>query len=207
MKHLFYAKYVKRAIDIIVSFLGLVCLSWLMLILWILIRCKLGKPAVYEQQRPGYHEKIFCLYKFRTMTNEKDENGNLLPDEKRLTKLGRMLRSTSLDELPQLWNILKGDMSIIGPRPLLISYLERYTPEQHRRHEVRPGLFGLASVNGRNAQSWESKFEYDIMYVDNISFKMDMHIFLKCIKTVLMREGINEEGSATASEFKGTMGE
>lgn len=207
MHHSFYVKFGKRAIDIIISFLGLVFLSWLMLILWVLIRCKLGKPAVYKQQRPGCHEKIFWLYKFRTMTDERDENGNLLPDEKRLTKLGRVLRSTSLDELPQLWNILRGDMSIIGPRPLLVAYLERYTPEQHRRHEVRPGLFGLAGVNGRNAQSWESKFEYDIMYVNNISLKMDMHIFAKCIKIVLKREGIHEEGNATASEFTGTKGQ
>lgn len=207
MRHRFYAKYVKRAMDIVISFTGLVLLSWLMLILWILVRSKLGKPAIYKQQRPGYHERIFLLYKFRTMTDERDEEGNLLPDEKRLTKLGRVLRSTSLDELPQLWNILKGDMSIIGPRPLLVSYLERYTPEQHRRHDVRPGLFGLAGVNGRNAQSWESKFEYDIIYVDNISFKMDMHILIKCVKTVLKREGINEEGNSTASEFTGAKGQ
>lgn len=204
MRHSFYAKYVKRILDILISFLGLLLLSWLMLILWILVRIKLGKPAIYKQERPGYKEKIFCLYKFRTMTDEIDESGNLLPDEKRLTKFGERLRSSSLDELPQLLNILKGDMSVVGPRPLLVSYLEKYTSEQHRRHDVRPGLFGLAGVNGRNAQSWERKFEYDIIYVDNISFKMDMHIFIKCVKTVLKQEGISEEGSLTASQFTGT---
>lgn len=203
MRHKFYRRYVKRSIDIIVSLMGLLALSWLLFILWIIVRITHGKPVIFKQQRPGYHEKIFCLYKFRTMTNEKSEDGELLPDGMRLTKTGKVMRSMSLDELPQLWNILKGDMSIIGPRPLLVSYLDKYTVEQHRRHEVRPGLFGLAAVNGRNAQSWESKFQYDIQYVDNASFKMDMYIFFKCIKTVLTREGITEEGNATASEFTG----
>lgn len=203
MTHSFYARYVKRGIDILLSFLGILLLSWLFPIIWILVRIKHGKPAIYKQERPGYKEKIFCLYKFRTMTNERDAEGNLLPDEQRLTRFGRILRSTSLDELPQLWNILKGDMSIIGPRPLLVSYLDRYTPEQHSRHNVRPGLFGLAGVNGRNAQSWESKFEYDIYYVDHLSFKLDMQIFFKCILIVFKREGVNESGSSTASEFKG----
>ncbi len=178
-------------------------MSWLMLIIWSLIRIKLGKPAIYMQQRPGYQEKIFRIYKFRTMTDDRDERGNLLPDEKRLTNFGKALRSTSLDELPQLWNILKGEMSFIGPRPLLVSYIGKYTAEQHRRHEVRPGLFGLAGVNGRNAQSWKNKFKYDIIYVDNLSFKMDVEIFLKCIKTVLKREGITEAGKSTVSRYTG----
>lgn len=203
MNRTFYSRYGKRTLDILIACMGLLLLSWLFPVLWILVRIKLGKPAIYKQQRPGYHEKIFCLYKFRTMTNQKDSEGNLLPDGERLTKFGKVLRSTSLDELPQLWNILKGDMSVIGPRPLLVSYLEKYTPEQHRRHNVRPGLFGLAAVNGRNAQTWESKFQYDIFYVDHISFKLDWSIFIKCIKVVLKREGINEEGTSTVSEFKG----
>lgn len=198
-----YDKYIKRSLDVLFSSLGLLLLSWLMLIIWILIRIRLGKPAIYMQQRPGYQEKIFCIYKFRTMTDDRDERGNLLPDEKRLTNFGKALRSTSLDELPQLWNILKGDMSFIGPRPLLVSYIGKYTAEQHRRHDVRPGLFGLAGVNGRNAQSWKNKFKYDIMYVDNLSFKMDVGIFFKCIKTVLKREGITEEGKSTVSRYTG----
>lgn len=204
MHHRIYTKYVKRLLDIIISLIGLLLLWWLILIIWIVVRIKHGKPAIFVQKRPGYHEKIFSLYKFRTMTNQQDENGELLPDEQRLTKFGQLLRSTSLDELPQLWNILKGDMSIIGPRPLLVAYLDRYTPEQHRRHDVRPGLFGLAGVNGRNAQTWESKFDYDIQYVDNVSFIMDVKIFIKCIVTVIKRDGVNEESSATASEYKGT---
>lgn len=203
MKHYFYRKYVKRILDIIISLTGMILLSWLILIVWLLVRIKHGSPTVFKQQRPGYREKIFCLYKFRTMTNEKDENGNLLPDDARLTRFGRFLRATSLDELPQLWNIFKGDMSIIGPRPLLVSYLDKYSERQHRRHDVRPGLFGLAGVNGRNAQSWESKFEYDIEYVENVSFVLDLKIFLKCIVVVFKKEGISEDGVATATEFKG----
>ncbi len=198
-----YKRVIKRLIDILLSGIGLIVLSPVFLIVAVLVKIKLGSPVLYTQQRPGYKEKIFSIYKFRSMTDERDENGQLLPDEKRITKFGKLLRAMSLDELPQLWNIFKGDMSIIGPRPLLVSYLDLYTPEQHRRHEVRPGLFGLAVLNGRNAQSWESKFRYDILYVDNLSFKLDMCIFLKCIETVLKREGINEDGSATATEFKG----
>lgn len=198
-----YRRYIKRLIDIMISGIGIIVLSPVFLIVALLVRHKLGSPVLYKQQRPGYQEKIFSIYKFRSMSEERDEKGNLLPDELRMGKFGEKLRATSLDELPQLWNILKGDMSIIGPRPLLVSYLERYTPEQHRRHEVRPGLFGLAGVNGRNAQSWESKFSYDVYYVDNLSFKMDLGIFIKCIMTVLKHEGINEDGKSTASEFKG----
>lgn len=199
----FYAKYIKRFIDIVISLLGLIILSPVMLVVAVLVGKKLGKPVIYKQQRPGYKEKIFWLYKFRSMSDARDEKGKLLPDEIRLGEFGKKLRALSLDELPQLWNILKGDMSIIGPRPLLVSYLDRYSEEQHRRHDVRPGLFGLAGVNGRNAQSWESKFAYDIEYVDNISFKLDIQIFFKCIYTVLSRKGVAEEGRETASEFKG----
>lgn len=198
-----YRKYIKRLIDIVISGIGLLLLSPVFLIVAFMVKCKLGSPVIYKQQRPGYQEKIFSIYKFRSMSDERDESGELLPDELRMGKFGKKLRATSLDELPQLWNIFKGDMSIIGPRPLLVSYLELYTPEQHRRHEVRPGLFGLAGVNGRNAQSWESKFQYDIQYVEKLSFKMDLHIFLKCIVTVLKREGISEDGNSTVSEFKG----
>lgn len=203
MSRKIYVKYIKRLLDLIVSFTGLILFSWLMLLTGILVRIKIGKPVIYKQQRPGYQEKIFSLYKFRTMTDERDAYGNLLPDEKRLTEFGSFLRSTSLDELPQLWNILRGDMSVIGPRPLLVSYLDRYTPQQHHRHDVKPGLFGLAGVNGRNAQSWESKFRYDLKYVKHISLRLDIYIFFKCITTVLKKEGIRENGNATASEFMG----
>lgn len=203
MSRKIYVKYIKRLLDLLVSVTGLVLFSWLMLLTAILVRIKIGKPVIYKQQRPGYQEKIFSLYKFRTMTDARDAYGNLLPDEKRLTEFGRFLRSTSLDELPQLWNILRGDMSVIGPRPLLVSYLDRYTPRQHHRHDVKPGLFGLAGVNGRNAQSWESKFRYDLKYVQHISLRLDIYIFLKCIRAVLKKEGISENGNATASEFMG----
>lgn len=199
-----YKKYIKRCMDVILSGLGMIILLPLIAVTALLVYLKMGSPVIYAQMRPGKDEKIFKMYKFRSMTNACDENGNLLPDEKRLTGLGRFLRASSLDELPQLWNIFKGDMSVIGPRPLLVSYLDRYTPEQHRRHEVRPGLFGLAGVRGRNAQSWESKFLYDIQYVDHMSFRLDISIFLECILVVLKREGISEEGNVTASEFKGT---
>lgn len=203
MSRKIYVKYIKRLLDLLVSVTGLVLFSWLMLLTAILVRIKIGKPVIYKQQRPGYQEKIFSLYKFRTMTDARDAYGNLLPDEKRMTEFGRFLRSTSLDELPQLWNILRGDMSVIGPRPLLVSYLDRYTPRQHHRHDVKPGLFGLAGVNGRNAQSWESKFRYDLKYVQHISLRLDIYIFLKCIRAVLKKEGISENGNATASEFMG----
>lgn len=199
-----YKKYIKRCMDVILSGAGMLILLPLIVVTALLVHFKMGSPVIYAQMRPGKDEKIFKMYKFRSMTNACDENGNLLSDAERLTRLGRFLRASSLDELPQLWNIFKGDMSVIGPRPLLVSYLDRYTPEQHRRHEVRPGLFGLAGVKGRNAQSWESKFSYDIQYVDNISFRLDISIFLECILVVLKREGISEEGNATASEFKGT---
>lgn len=198
-----YKKYIKRIFDIVISGTGLLVLAPVFLIVAIIVRVKLGKPVIYKQKRPGYQEHIFEIYKFRSMSNETDDTGKLLPDEVRLGKTGRLLRATSLDELPQLLNIFKGDMSIIGPRPLLVSYLDLYTPEQHRRHSVRPGLFSLASVNGRNNQSWEKKFTYDIYYVDHVSFLLDLKIFFKCIGIVLKRENVNLEGEATTVAFTG----
>lgn len=199
-----YAKYVKRILDFILSLLALIILMPLMFILWILVRIKLGKPAIFKQQRPGKNEKIFTLYKFRTMTDEKDENGNLLPDEKRLTKFGKFLRSTSLDELPELWNIVKGDMSIVGPRPLLVEYLPMYSEEQKHRHDAMPGLTGLAQISGRNAISWEEKFIDDLEYIKNINFINDCKIVIKTIGKVIKREGISQENTATMERFKGT---
>lgn len=186
-----YVKYFKRALDFLISLIALILLMPVMIILYILVRIKLGKPAIFKQQRPGKNEKIFTLYKFRTMTDEKDENGNLLPDSKRLTKFGKILRSTSLDELPELVNIIKGDMAIVGPRPLLVEYLELYNEEQKHRHDVRPGLTGLAQVNGRNAISWEEKFKEDLEYINKITFIADMKIVFKTIIKVFKREGIS----------------
>lgn len=196
-----YAKYIKRALDFILSLLALIVLSLPMLIIYILVRIKLGKPAIFKQERPGKDEKIFTLYKFRTMTDEKDEQGNLLPDEKRLTKFGKILRSTSLDELPELINILKGDMSIVGPRPLLVEYLEYYTEEEKHRHDVRPGLTGLAQISGRNSISWEEKFKDDLEYVHNVTMINDIKIILKTVVKVFKREGISQEGSETMERF------
>lgn len=173
-----YKKRIKRCLDIVLSLCGIIVLSPVLLVLFILVRVKLGSPVLFKQERPGKGEKIFTLCKFRTMTDARDEKGELLPDEVRLTKFGWLLRATSLDELPELFNILKGDMSVIGPRPLLVRYLPRYNSFQRRRHEVRPGLTGLAQVNGRNALTWEEKFEYDVRYVDNLTFAMDVRIFL-----------------------------
>jgi lipopolysaccharide/colanic/teichoic acid biosynthesis glycosyltransferase len=199
-----YEKYIKRLLDVLLSTMALIILSPILLIVAILVRIKLGSPIIFHQQRPGYKGKIFGLCKFRSMTDERDENGELLPDEVRLTKFGKALRSTSLDELPELWNILKGDMSLIGPRPLLVRYLERYNEHQLRRHEVRPGLTGLAQVNGRNAVSWEERFDYDVQYVDNVTFLGDCKIILKTVFTVFKREGISSATSATMEEFMGT---
>lgn len=199
-----YKNCIKRLLDILLSLIGIILLSWLYLILFILVRVKLGSPVLFRQQRPGKNEKIFTLYKFRTMTDARDENGNLLPDEVRLTAFGKMLRSTSLDELPELFNILKGDMSLIGPRPLLVKYLPLYNEEQKHRHDVRPGLTGLAQVNGRNAISWEKKFEYDVEYVRNLSFLLDCRILLQTVKAVVQREGISSATDATMEAFKGT---
>lgn len=185
-----YAKYFKRMLDFILSLIALIILSPILLIVAILVRIKLGSPIIFKQQRPGKDEKIFTLYKFRTMTDKKDENGNLLPDSERLTKFGKLLRSTSLDELPELINILKGDMAIVGPRPLLVEYLPYYTEEEKHRHDVRPGLTGLAQVNGRNSISWEEKFKYDVQYVKKITFLGDLKIILKTVKKTIKREDI-----------------
>ncbi|MCI8324505.1 MAG: sugar transferase [Lachnospiraceae bacterium] len=199
-----YKKRIKRCLDIVLSLCGIIVLSPVLLVLFILVRVKLGSPVLFKQERPGKGEKIFTLCKFRTMTDARDEKGELLPDEVRLTKFGRLLRATSLDELPELFNILKGDMSVIGPRPLLVRYLPRYNSFQRRRHEVRPGLTGLAQVNGRNALTWEEKFEYDVRYVDNLTFAMDVRIFFATVRAVLKHEGINSETSATMEEFMGS---
>lgn len=200
-----YAKYIKRPMDFTLSLIAIICLSWLMAIIAILVRIKLGSPVLFAQERPGKDEKIFKMYKFRSMTDERDENGNLLPDDERLTKFGKLLRKTSLDELPELFCILKGNMSIVGPRPLLVKYLPRYDEHQHRRHEVRPGLSGLAQVNGRNAISWEEKFDWDVTYVDNITFIGDVKIILQTVwKAFVKEEGISAEGQATMEEFMGT---
>lgn len=206
MKHKpsFYETYIKRLLDIVLSGGALIVLSPVLLVTAILVRTKLGSPVIFCQERPGRNEKIFKLYKFRSMTDRRDENGNLLPDEIRLTKFGRLLRSTSLDELPELWNILKGDMSIVGPRPLLVKYLPLYNEEQRHRHDVRPGLTGWAQVNGRNAISWEEKFRLDVWYVENISFAVDVKTVFLTVKKVFCREGISSETAATMEEFKGT---
>ena len=199
-----YAKYIKRMLDFILSLIALIVLSPLMIIIGILARIKLGKPVIFKQKRPGKNEKIFTLYKFKTMTDEKDEQGNLLADEKRLTKFGKFLRSTSLDELPELWNILKGEMAIVGPRPLLVEYLPLYNEEQKHRHDIKPGLTGLAQISGRNAIQWEEKFKEDIEYVNNITFIQDTKIILKTFIKVFKKDGINQEGNATMKKFEGT---
>ena len=199
-----YERYIKRLLDFILSCIALICLSPILLIVAILVRVNLGSPVIFKQKRPGKDEKIFTLYKFRTMTDKKDENGNLLPDSERLTRFGKFLRSTSLDELPELINIIKGDMSIVGPRPLLVQYLERYNKEQRRRHEVRPGLTGLAQVSGRNAISWEEKFNKDVEYIDNITFIGDVKIIFKTVINVIKKDGISSETSVTMEEFMGS---
>ena len=197
-------KYIKRILDIILSLLAIIILSPLLAVTAVLVKTKLGSPVLFKQERPGKDEKIFTLMKFRTMTDERDENGELLPDEVRLTKFGKFLRSTSIDELPELFNILKGDMSVIGPRPLLVEYIPKYNEHQHRRHEVRPGLSGWAQVNGRNTVSWEDKFDMDVHYVDNYSFAMDVKILFMTVLNVLKKEGISSETSATMEVFMGT---
>ena len=185
-----YAKYIKRMLDFILSLIALIVLSPLMLIIGLLVRIKLGKPIIFKQKRPGKNEKIFTLYKFRTMTDKKDEKGNLLADTKRLTKFGKALRSTSLDELPELWNILKGDMAIVGPRPLLIEYLPYYTGEERHRHDVRPGLTGLAQINGRNTTEWSKRFKIDEDYINNITLNEDIYIIFYTIKKVIKKDNI-----------------
>ncbi|WP_062351710.1 sugar transferase [Bacillus kwashiorkori] len=199
-----YRRFVKRPMDFILSLIAIIVLSPVFLIVALLVRTKLGSPVLFKQKRPGLNEEIFLMYKFRTMTDERDDKGDLLPDSVRLTKFGRLLRSTSLDELPELFNILKGDMSIIGPRPLLVQYLPLYNNHQKRRHEVRPGLSGLAQVSGRNTISWEDKFNLDVEYVDNVSLIEDWKIIFLTIKKVFVREGINSETAATIEPFKGT---
>ena len=200
----FYEKYIKRALDILLSGLALVVLSPVLLVTAVLVRTKLGSPVIFHQDRPGKNAKIFRLYKFRSMTDERDEKGNLLPDEVRLTKFGRTLRSTSLDELPELWNILRGDMSIVGPRPLLIKYLPLYNEEQQHRHDVRPGLTGWAQVHGRNALSWEEKFRLDVWYVEHLGFWVDVKTIFLTVKKVFCREGISSGTAMTTEEFQGT---
>ena len=200
----FYEKYIKRPQDFVCALAAIIILSPVMLTTALLVKTKLGSPVIFTQDRPGLHGKIFKLYKFRSMTDERDENGNLLPDEQRLTLFGKKLRSTSLDELPELFNMLKGDMSVVGPRPLLVRYLERYNEHQARRHEVRPGFTGYAQVHGRNAISWEDKFDYDVEYVDHITFQGDWKIIFQTVKTVLKKEGISSDTSVSMEEFLGS---
>lgn len=196
-----YKKYIKRILDIILSLIAIIITLPIFLIVGILVLIFLGKPAIFRQKRPGKNEKIFTMYKFRTMTNKKDEDGNLLPDELRLTKLGKFLRKTSLDEIPEFINILKGDMSFVGPRPLLVEYLPYYKEEEHHRHDVRPGLTGLAQVNGRNNLDWNDKFQKDLEYVNNITFINDVKIIIDTIKIVFKREGITDNKSATMTRL------
>lgn len=196
-----YKKYIKRILDIILSLIAIIITLPIFLIVGILILIFIGQPAIFRQKRPGKNEKIFTMYKFRTMTNKKDEDGNLLPDELRLTKLGKFLRKTSLDEIPEFINILKGDMSFVGPRPLLVEYLPYYTEEEHHRHDVRPGLTGLAQVNGRNNLDWNDKFQKDLEYVNNITFINDVKIIIDTIKIVFKREGITDNKSATMTKL------
>lgn len=194
----------KRFFDIVVSFIALILLSVIIVITAIIVRLKLGSPILFKQQRPGLKGKPFYVYKFRTMTDEKDEKSELLPDNLRLTKVGKLIRKLSLDELPQLFNVIRGDISLVGPRPLLMEYIELYTPEQARRHDVKPGVTGWAQVNGRNAISWEEKFKLDVWYVDNQSFWLDIKILFLTILKVFKSEGINQSGQATIEKFKGT---
>lgn len=196
-----YKKYIKRCLDFLLSLCGIIVLSPILAVLAALVRVKLGSPVLFHQERPGRHEKIFKLYKFRSMTDEKDAAGNLLPDEVRLTRFGKLLRSTSLDELPELFNILKGDMSLIGPRPLLVRYLPYYTEQERHRHDVRPGLTGLAQVNGRNALGWEERFQYDLDYVNHISFGLDLKIIGMTVGKVLKRSGTLSGADQTVADF------
>lgn len=204
MKNTIYSKYVKRIIDILLSLIVIVLFFWLYLIVAILVRVKLGSPVIFKQPRPGKDEKVFNLYKFRTMTDARDKDGKLLPDEDRLPEFGKKLRATSLDELPEFFNILKGDMSFVGPRPLLVKYLPLYNEEQRHRHDVRPGLTGWAQVNGRNLLSWEDRFEKDIFYVNHISFLMDLKIVFMTVAVVFRHNDINSATDATMEAFTGT---
>jgi lipopolysaccharide/colanic/teichoic acid biosynthesis glycosyltransferase len=193
-----------RVLDLVMTIPGLLVLSPFLVIIAIVVRVNFGSPVIFRQKRPGHQGKPFWIYKFRTMTNEVDDENNLLPDDQRLTRLGHFLRSYSLDELPELFNVLRGEMSWVGPRPLLMKYLERYSPEQARRHEVLPGITGWAQVNGRNALTWEEKFKLDVWYVDHWSIKLDIKILIITVGKVLRREGINQPGQATAEEFMGS---
>lgn len=197
-------KYIKRFFDFVSALLALIVFSLLLAVVAVLVKIKLGSPVIFKQERPGVNNKVFTLYKFRTMTDERDENGELLPDEVRLTKFGQFLRNTSIDELPELINILKGDMSVIGPRPLLVQYIPLYNKHQARRAEVKPGLSGWAQVNGRNSVTWEDKFDMDVYYADNYSLALDFKILLMTVKNVIKREGISSDTSATMEPFTGT---
>lgn len=202
-KDSFYCRYIKRVLDILCALAAMIVFCWLYAIVAVLVRVKLGSPVIFKQPRPGKNEKIFNLYKFRTMTDERDENGKLLPDELRLTKFGKWLRSTSLDELPEAWNILKGDMSVVGPRPLLVEYLERYDEHQRHRQDVRPGLSGYAQVHGRNAVAWEKRFELDVWYAENITFWLDIKIVIETVGIALARKNVSSDTAVTMEEFMG----
>jgi lipopolysaccharide/colanic/teichoic acid biosynthesis glycosyltransferase len=199
------SKFMKNFLDRTIAAIALIIFSPIFVVVAIAIYFRLGRPIIFSQPRPGKDTRIFKFYKFRTMTDDKDSDGNLLPDEKRLTPFGQFLRQTSLDEIPQIWNVLKGDMSFVGPRPLLIRYLERYTPEQARRHEIKPGITGLAQIKGRNAISWEEKFKLDVWYVDNWSLWLDLKIIFLTVFKVLQQEGITQEGYTTSEEFNGRL--
>jgi lipopolysaccharide/colanic/teichoic acid biosynthesis glycosyltransferase len=194
----------KRILDIVASTTGLVVLSPVIAVIGIVVRSQIGRPVLFTQERPGFQGRPFTIHKFRTMIDVRDENGQLLLDGSRLTRLGRFLRKTSLDELPELWNVLKGEMSLVGPRPLLLEYMSLYTPTQARRHEVRPGITGWAQINGRNATTWEKRLALDVWYVDHQSLRLDLEILIRTIGKVLLREGINQEGVATMKRFRGT---
>lgn len=199
-----YCRYIKRGLDILCALAAMIVFCWLYGIIAILVRVKLGSPVIFKQLRPGKDEKIFCLYKFRTMTDRRDDIGKLLSDEQRLTKFGKWLRSTSLDELPEAWNILKGDMSVVGPRPLLVEYLERYDDRQRHRQDVKPGLSGYAQIHGRNAISWEKRFELDVWYTENVSLWLDIRIVMKTVVVAMGGKNISSETSATMEEFMNT---
>jgi sugar transferase EpsL len=201
---MFYRKYGKRAFDLACPALLLICLSPFFLVIALAIRIRFGSPVIFRQMRPGRNERLFCLLKFRTMSDDRDEWGELLPDERRLTRIGSLIRSLSLDELPQLWNVFKGDMSLVGPRPLLVEYLTRYSPEQARRHDVMPGITGWAQVNGRNAVSWNEKFELDVWYVDHQNFGLDLRVLWHTALRVIGRSGISSPGHATMETFMGS---
>lgn len=201
MQNCIYSRHIKKMMDFILSLIAIIALSPVLMVIALLVKIKMGSPVIFKQARPGLHEKVFILYKFRTMTGSRDENGEMLPDNKRMTGFGRFLRSTSIDELPELFNILKGDMSIIGPRPQLIKDMVFMTSEQRKRHSVLPGLSGLAQINGRNCVLWEDKFSYDLKYISNITFIGDLKIILQTIIIVFKHDGINTEGMATAEDY------